>query len=79
MRRMTGWLTAVLGVCIASVVGGGALLAQQTTTSTETKQFEVVSVDGNKVVVKGQEGAKEITVNDDFRLTVAGKPVSVHD
>lgn len=66
--------------CIIAVVSlaGGAALAQ--TTSTEVKQFEVVSVDGNTVVVKGADGAaREITVADEFRLTVDGKPVSVRD
>ena len=51
--------------------------AQQQTTNTETRNFEIVSVDGNKVVVKGQKGAQEITVPPDFQLTVDGKPVSV--
>ena len=40
--------------------------AQHTRPSTEVKNFEVVSVDGNKVVVKGEQGAQEITVPDDF-------------
>ena len=53
--------------------------AQQQTTNTETRNFEIVSVDGNKVVVKGQKGAQEITVPPDFQLTVDGKPVSVAD
>ena len=53
--------------------------AAQQTRSTEVKRFEVVSVDGNKVVVKGDQGAQEITVPDDFRLTVEGQRVSVHD
>jgi LPXTG-motif cell wall-anchored protein len=53
--------------------------AQQQTTNTETRNFEIVAVDGNKVVVKGQKGAQEITVPPDFQLTVDGKPVSVAD
>jgi hypothetical protein len=53
--------------------------AQTKSTTTETKRFEVISVDGNKVVVRGAEGTREITVPDDFKLTVAGQPVSVHD
>ena len=80
MRRITGWLAAVLSVCVVTVLGGGTAFARQSTsTTTEVRQFEVVSVDGNKVVVKGQRGAQEITVPEDFALTVDGKPVSVHD
>jgi hypothetical protein len=52
--------------------------AQKTTTS-EVRRFQVVSVDGNKVIVKGQRGSQEITVPNDFRFTVNGKKVSVHD
>jgi LPXTG-motif cell wall-anchored protein len=79
MRRVTGWLTAVLSMCVVSLVGAGTAFAQQTTSSTEVKHFEIISVDGNKVVVKGEKGAQEITVPEDFRLTVDGKDVSVRD
>ena len=77
MRWVKGCLSVALSVGIVSLVGAKAS-AQQTTT-TEVKQFEVVSVDGNKVVVKGEKGAQEVTVTDDFTLTVAGKQVSVRD
>ena len=68
-------LGGILALCL--IVSPSA--AQQQTTNTEVKRFEVVSVDGNKVVVKGDQGAQEITVPDDFRLTVEGQRVSVHD
>jgi LPXTG-motif cell wall-anchored protein len=76
MRRVTNVIIMVLGVAIASVFSGTAA-AQQQTTSSELRNFEIVAVDGNKVVVKGQNGAQEITVPPDFQLTVDGKPVSV--
>lgn len=78
MRRITGGLTAVLTSCVVALASSAAA-AQQQTTNTEVKQFEIVSVDGNKVVVKGQKGAQEITVPPDFQLSVDGKPVSVAD
>ena len=64
----------------AAVVGltSAAALAQQSTTS-ETKTFEVISVQGNQLVVSLPEGTKELTVADDFRFTVNGKQLSVHD
>jgi LPXTG-motif cell wall-anchored protein len=68
-------LGSIVALCL--IVSPAA--AQQQTRSTEVKRFEVVSVDGNKVVVKGDQGAQEITVPDDFRLTVGGQRVSVHD
>ena len=69
-------LMAALGVCLVAVAG---VSAQTTTTSQEVKQFQVVSVDGNKVVVKGAQGTQEITVPPDFQLTVDGKPVTVQE
>ena len=36
-------------------------------------------MDGNNVVIKDSSGARELTVPDDFRFTVDGKPTSVHD
>jgi hypothetical protein len=76
MRRGTCALVVVLTLAIVGVFSGTAA-AQQQTTNTEVRNFEIVSVDGNKVVVRGQKGAQEITVPPDFVLTVDGKPVSV--
>jgi hypothetical protein len=72
------WLTTILGVCLVGLAG--TVSAQQSTaTSTAVKQFEIVSVDGNRVVVRGDQGAQEVTVSDDFRLTVNGKAVTVKE
>lgn len=71
--------TAILGIGIAALVSLPAM-AQQSSSTTEVKQFEVISVNGNKVVVRGQAGnTQEITVPADFRMTVDGKPVTVAD
>jgi hypothetical protein len=74
MGRLTLALaTAAVTAAVAS--------AQQptTTTSTATKKFEVIAVDGNNLVVKLPEGTRELTVPDDFKLTVDGQPMSVRD
>jgi hypothetical protein len=73
MRRGT---CVFIALAMTAFVSSPATARQQTT-NTETRNFEIVSVDGNKVVVKGQKGAQEITVPPDFQLTVDGKPVSV--
>jgi LPXTG-motif cell wall-anchored protein len=75
--RHSNW-RFVLGVA-AIIVSAGGVIAAQATKTTEVKQFEIISVDGQKVVVKGDEGAKEISVNEDFRLTVDGQPVALKD
>jgi hypothetical protein len=62
-------------VCATAAVS----LAQTTTTSSQTKTFEVLAVDGNQLVVKLPEGTRELTVADDFRFTVNGQQLSVHE
>ena len=69
------FVLAGLLVCVTAV---GAL-AQQTTTGTETKSFQIIAVDGNRLVVKLPEGTRELTVPDDFRFIVNGQPLSVRE
>jgi hypothetical protein len=67
-------------VLAAAFVGVAATAsqAQQTSTSSQTKNFEIIAVDGNQLVVNLPEGTKELTVPDDFRFTVNGQSLSVH-
>jgi LPXTG-motif cell wall-anchored protein len=79
MRQRTNqWrLTAAACLCIA---GLATAVSAQTSTSVEVKQFEVVSVDGSKVVAKTATGAKEYTLPSDFKFTTAdGKQLAVQD
>jgi hypothetical protein len=66
-------LLAVAVVCVAA----SASFAQQSTTSTATKKFEVLSVDNNQLVVRLPEGTRELSVPDDFRFDVDGQQLSV--
>lgn len=75
-RTLTRGLLASMVVILTAAV---SLAQQSTTTSTQTKTFTVISVDGNDLVVKLPEGTKQLTVNDDFRFTVDGQQLSVHD
>ena len=76
MRRVSRVLLAVaLFTCVAAVVAS----AQAPTTTTETKKFEVIAVDGNQLVVKLPEGTKELTVPEDFRFNINGQQMSVHE
>jgi hypothetical protein len=68
-------VVAAVLVCLTAVVSQ----AQQATTSTETKSFEVLAVDGNLLVVRLPEGTRELTVADDFRFLVNGQPLSVRE
>jgi hypothetical protein len=53
--------------------------AQETSTTVATKNFEIVSVDGNNVVYRTDTGVKEIALPDDFQLDMNGKKIGVHD
>lgn len=70
--------TLVRFVLGAALVGTTATVTLAQTT-TQTKKFEVIAVDGNDLVVKLPEGTKELTVPEDFRFDVDGKSLSVHD
>jgi hypothetical protein len=75
-RAMNHGVLAALIVCSTAVTG----LAQQSTTATaETKTFEVLAVEGNRLDVRMPEGTREITVPEDFRFTVNGQSMSVHE
>ena len=68
-----------LTLCGVLVWLTAAVTVAQTSTTTETKKFQVISVDGNDLVVKLPEGTKAMTVPEDFRFTVDGKQLSVHE
>jgi hypothetical protein len=74
MRSNAAWLSrTVVGIALALAVATG--VSAQTTV--DTKNFEVIAVDGNNVVYRDQNGTQEITVPDDFRFTVDGKQMAV--
>ena len=73
---------AIIRVALAAAivcVTAGVSQAQQTSTTSETKSFEVLAVDGNTLVVRLPEGTRELTVADDFRFIVNGQPLSVRE
>ena len=67
----------VLATAILGLTAAGSQ-AQTTTSSSETKTFTVLAVQGNTLVVRLPEGTRELTVPDDFRFTINGQPMSVH-
>jgi hypothetical protein len=61
--------------CLAA----GVASAQTTTSTTEAKTFEVIAVNGNRIVAKLPEGTRELTVPEDFRFTVNGQPLAARE
>ena len=70
---------SMIRIALAAAVSLTAVtaFAQTTSTTSETKTFEILAVDGNSLVVKLPEGTRELTVPSDFRFTVNGKQLSV--
>ena len=75
--RVTG-LAGITVIVALALAFAGAPLAQTTTTQ-DVRNFEVISVDGNKLVARDQNGAGQFAVPDDFRFTVDGKKVPVSE
>ncbi len=78
-----GALVAMAGVAIAqqtSVQTTTQMGKPESTTTTRMIAGTIVSVDGNKVVVRDAKGAaKEYTVPDGFKFQMGGKDVGVAD
>ncbi len=51
----------------------------QTSVTRDVRDFELIAVDGNHLVVRGPNGTRELTVPPDFRFTVDGKSLTVGD
>ena len=69
----------LVGTLLTFAALGGVSSARQTTTTTESRQFEVVAVNGNAPVVREAAGTQEYIVPDTFRFTTGGKQLSVHE
>ena len=78
-RPRASW--PVLSAFAMTLLIAGAASAQvdTATKTSEVIKFEIISVDGNTVVVRDQTGAREVTVPDNYMFTVDGKSMSVHE
>ena len=76
MSRVMSRVVLTVGPLVCLAAGASA---QQTSTASETKKFEVIAVDGNQLVVNLPEGTREITVPAGFLFNVDGKQMSVQE
>ena len=71
-----------VGVIASALVAGLLFVshsAAQTTKKTETRAFEIISVEGNTLVVRGPNGTQEHTVPEGFQFVVNGKSMSLRE
>ena len=78
MRTRATWLSAVLVAFGLGLFSAGAPFAQ-TQTTIDLRNFEVLAVDGNRLVYRDQRGTHEITVPNDFRMNVDGQQMAVKE
>ena len=79
MRTKAAWLSGVLVALGLGLFTTGALLAQTKATTIDLRNFEVLAVEGNRLVYRDQRGTHEITVPNDFRMNVDGKQMAVKE
>ncbi len=68
---------SVVLFALAAALAAPAGASTQSTTTSEVRKFEVVSVAGNTLVVREAAGPREYTVPEDFRFEVDGKRVPI--
>jgi hypothetical protein len=78
-RPRASW--PVLSALAMTLLIAGVATAQVTTATqtSEVIRFEVISVDGNTLVVRDQTGTREVTVPGDFLFTVDGKSMTASE
>ena len=80
MNRQAAWLAGFFAMLVLGFTFAGASRAQtQTTTTVDVRNFEVIAVDGNHLVLRDERGTNEYTVPGDFVFTVDGKKMTVAD
>src|SRR5262249_13104613 len=69
----------VLAAAACFVLLASGARAQESKTTTREVPFEIIAVDGNKVVAKTDRGTREVTVASDFKIHMDGKDIGVAD
>jgi LPXTG-motif cell wall-anchored protein len=63
---LAGLTVGIAGIAAASV-------------TTDIREGEILWIEGNTIVVRGQEGVQKFEVDEDVRFNLDGKEVSVHE
>jgi len=80
MTKKAAWLAGVLVMLVLGFTFAGAPHAQtQTTTSVAVRNFEVIAVDGNHLILRDERGTNDYFMPNDFVFTVDGKKKTLAD
>src|SRR5262245_50267318 len=66
-----------ISIILSALLVAGLASAQ--TTTYDIRSGEVLSVQGNNLVVRGPNGVREFNIPEDFRFDLDGKQLSVHE
>jgi hypothetical protein len=79
MRKQAGWLAGVLALLVLGFSFAGPASAQTQTMTVAVRNFEIVAVDGNHLILRDERGTSDYFVPNDFVFTVDGKKMTVAD
>jgi len=69
----------LVGIVSFALIGASVAAAAEQSQASSVINFEVISVDGNYLVIRDQNGTRGLTVPEGFRFTVDGKSISVNE
>ena len=80
MTKQATWLAGFLAMLVLGFTFAGEPHAQtQTTTTVAVRNFEVIAVDGNHLILRDERGTSDYFVPNDFVFTVDGKKMTLAD
>jgi len=79
MTKQAAWLAGVLVTLVLGFTFAGEPRAQTQTMTVAVRNFEIVAVDGNHLILRDERGTSDYFVPADFVFTVDGKKMTVAD
>jgi len=79
MTKQAAWLAGVLAMLVLGFTFAGEPRAQTQTMTVAVRNFEVIAVDGNHLILRDERGTSDYFVPPDFVFTVDGKKMTVAD
>jgi cell division septation protein DedD len=79
MTKQATWLARVLVMLVLGFTFAGATHAQTQTMTVAVRNFEIIAVDGNHLILRDERGTSDYFVPADFVFTVDGKKMTVAD
>jgi hypothetical protein len=79
MTKQAAWLAGVLVTLVLGFTFAGEPRAQTQTMTVAVRNFEIVAVDGNHLILRDERGTNDYFVPADFVFEVDGKKMTVAD